>query len=106
MRIFTLIICSCAVAFGGCATANSNATHKDHPAPPALLATNNPPGRSVFEQKIYVIAPGDNLSSISKRFDISLRNLMRLNPSLDPRSIQVGQQIRISEKLVKESGFN
>lgn len=43
----------------------------------------------------YVVQPGDTLTSIADRFDVSLEDLMRANDLSDPDYVQVGQQLII-----------
>ena len=44
---------------------------------------------------IYLIQSGDTLSSVAKRFNISLSALMAANPTVNPRNLQIGQRIVI-----------
>lgn len=47
----------------------------------------------------YTIAPGDTLSEIAVRFDVSLEDLLRWNPGLSADRIRDGQRIRILNGL-------
>ena len=44
---------------------------------------------------IYIIQPGDTLSSIADRFNVTLTDLMSANDITDPNTIQAGQQLVI-----------
>lgn len=45
----------------------------------------------------YTVKKGDTLSQIAKKFNMSLNELLRLNPDIkNPNLIQIGQQIRIN----------
>lgn len=44
----------------------------------------------------YVVRRGDTLRSIARRFDTTVADLQRLNPSLDPVALPVGRRIRVS----------
>jgi LysM repeat protein len=44
---------------------------------------------------IYTIKPGDNLLAIAQRFNVDVAALQEVNGILDPRSLQIGQQLII-----------
>lgn len=44
---------------------------------------------------IYIVQPGDNLSSIAARFNISMTDLMSANGITDPNQLAAGQQLII-----------
>lgn len=46
--------------------------------------------------KFYVIKPGDSLSTISVKTGISIAELQKLNPSIDPAALQSGERLRLS----------
>ncbi len=55
-----------------------------------------PAGRSRLSRaKVYVVRPGDTLSSISVRIRVALQRLLSLNPSVSPNSLQTGQRLRL-----------
>jgi len=56
-----------------------------------------PAGRSRLSHraKVYVVRPGDTLSSISVRTRVALQRLLSLNPSVSPNSLQTGQRLRL-----------
>ena len=41
----------------------------------------------------WTVKPGDTLGSIATQFGTSVRALQRLNPSIDPDALQIGQEI-------------
>jgi LysM repeat protein len=45
------------------------------------------------ERNFYTIRPGDTLSSIARRFNVSLDDLREANPLLDPQQLRVGDVI-------------
>ncbi len=53
------------------------------------------PRRAVHRAKVYVVRPGDTLSSISVRTRVALARLLSLNPSVSPNSLQTGQRLRL-----------
>lgn len=46
----------------------------------------------------YTVASGDTLSKIARKFNLKLDAIEAENPGLDPRSMKVGQKIRIPKK--------
>jgi LysM domain-containing protein len=44
---------------------------------------------------VYVVARGDNLTSIAKRTGLPVGALETLNPGIDPNSLQTGQRLRL-----------
>lgn len=47
----------------------------------------------------YLVQKGDTLSKISKVLNVSLTDLKKLNPDLDPDKIQIGQEIKVPDKI-------
>jgi LysM repeat protein len=47
------------------------------------------------KKKFYRVQPGDTLDAIAARFKTTTDELIRLNQSIDPLSLTVGQRIRI-----------
>ncbi len=45
--------------------------------------------------KVYVVAPGDSLTSISRKTGIPVSTLESLNPHIDPNSLQTAQRLRL-----------
>ena len=43
--------------------------------------------------QFYIIQEGDTLSSIARRFDTTVENILRFNPDLDPANLPVGRRI-------------
>ena len=43
----------------------------------------------------YVVAKGDNLSSIAKKSGISLKAIQDLNPGVDSNKLRIGQKLKI-----------
>jgi LysM repeat protein len=46
--------------------------------------------------RAYVVKAGDSLSLIAEKTDVSLEELQRLNPDLDPQALQTGQRLKLS----------
>jgi LysM repeat protein len=65
-----------------------------------LSITNVEPG-SAFEIGVYVVKMGDTLSHIAATFQVSIRDVLDLNPGLKPTNMKVGQEIRIYERKIQ-----
>jgi LysM repeat protein len=48
---------------------------------------------TVSQHVKWTVKPGDTLASIAAQFGTSVRALLRLNPSIDPDTLQIGQEI-------------
>jgi len=46
----------------------------------------------------YSVAPGDTLSKIAKKFATRVDSIEAENPGIDPRSLKVGQKVKIPKK--------
>ena len=64
----------------------------DRASTPAATITS---GASSSKRLYYRVRPGDSLSVVAERFDISLDDLIGLNPQIDPNALKVGQRLRI-----------
>jgi LysM repeat protein len=49
------------------------------------------------KRKTYTVKSGDTPSGIAERNHISLEDLYKFNPDLDPQTMAPGQKIRLSE---------
>ena len=47
------------------------------------------------EPTVYIVQPGDTLSSIARKYDISMEDLMRANDIANPDYVQLGQELKI-----------
>ena len=56
------------------------------------MTTAPTPGNSGQHVK-WTVKTGDTLSSIATQFGTTVHELERLNPSIDPAALQIGQQI-------------
>lgn len=54
-----------------------------------------PSGRRL--RRNYVVRPGDSFGSIAERTGVSVDELERLNPEVDPQALVVGQRIKLRE---------
>jgi murein DD-endopeptidase MepM/ murein hydrolase activator NlpD len=60
-----------------------------------LLSLSVQPASAQSSGPVYIIQPGDTLSLIASRFNVSLNDLVNANPSLDPNVLSQGQEIVI-----------
>jgi LysM repeat protein len=44
---------------------------------------------------VYVVKPGDNLSTIAEETGVSVERLQQLNPDVDPQALTTGQRLRL-----------
>src|SRR5574341_401815 len=73
---------------------------------PVLIAgpatpTAQPTSSIVIEQ--YTVRPGDTLTGLSQRFDISIDDLMKLNGLANPDALQVGQVLRVPVQVTRSA---
>lgn len=47
------------------------------------------------EEKIHTVAEGESIWSISRKYDLSIENIQKANPKLDPEKIKIGQKINL-----------
>jgi LysM repeat protein len=47
--------------------------------------------------KTYRVRSGDTLGGISQRVDVSVDEILKLNPDVDPQSLRAGQRLRLRE---------
>lgn len=92
-----------AVAGGETGQAEPPLSASEMPASPsdATIPTAQPvpaealPAGTPVEPTVYIVQPGDTLSSIARKFDISLEDLMRANGLTDPDYVLLGQELVI-----------
>ena len=51
--------------------------------------------RRTRRKRTYRVKSGDTLSAIAAKTGVSLRQIQRLNPSLDSQSLQTGEKIKL-----------
>ena len=51
----------------------------------------------------HKIKRGDTLWALARRYETTVAELERLNPGLNPRALQIGQEIKVKEKTKKET---
>lgn len=64
---------------------------------PRATATATPKAETKRKRKVYVVKPGDTPSGIAEKTGVSLEQLEKANPDLDPQLLAPGQRIRIPQ---------
>jgi LysM repeat protein len=52
-------------------------------------------GEGPENPKTYVVEEGDTLGAIAEKFGVSTERLERLNPDVDPQTLNAGQELQI-----------
>jgi murein DD-endopeptidase MepM/ murein hydrolase activator NlpD len=60
-----------------------------------FAASSVPPAAAQTGGPVYIVQPGDTLSFIASRFNVSVGELTAANPSIDPNFLSEGQQVVI-----------
>jgi len=94
MRYITFIIALSSVLFVGCTTEQARIRRGEY----LLSAADAQPG-STYELGVYVVAKGDTVFSMCKRFQIPIREFEAINPGLEVTHLLVGQKVRIYERI-------
>ena len=64
---------------------------------PRATATATAKKETKRKRKVYVVKPGDTPSGIAEKTGVSLEQLEKANPDLDPQLLAPGQRIRIPQ---------
>jgi LysM repeat protein len=64
-----------------------------------ILSSTNVPTGVTLDLVLYVVAKGDTLASISRRFGLTVQEIRALNPEIDTAMppLRIGQVLRIRE---------
>lgn len=68
-------------------------------APVAVANLSTPPAPVEPETTEYIVQDGDYLAKISKKFNVTIASIKRLNPSIKKDIVRVGQKIRLPGKI-------
>jgi len=60
-----------------------------------LLSFTVQPASAQESGPVYIVQPGDTLSFIASRFNVSINDLLTANPTLDPNFLSEGQEVVI-----------
>jgi LysM repeat protein len=48
------------------------------------------------KKKVYVVKPGDILSTVAEKTGLTVDELQEYNPDIDPQALQVGQKLKLT----------
>jgi LysM repeat protein len=48
------------------------------------------------KKKVYVVKPGDILSTVAEKTGLTVEELQQYNPDIDPQALQVGQKLKLT----------
>lgn len=63
------------------------------------IKSNSASGHPTTHQRSYSVQAGDTLSKIASMYKIPLSRLLQSNPSIDPRRLQIGQNVVIPREV-------
>ena len=66
---------------------------------PIVVEASKPAAPAEPEYTIYVVQNGDYLAKISKKFNVTIDSIKRLNPSIKKDVVRVGQKLKIPGKV-------
>ena len=66
---------------------------------PVIVADLSKPAPVEPEYTVYVVQNGDYLAKISKKFNVTISSIKRLNPSIKKDVIMVGQKLKLPGKI-------
>jgi LysM repeat protein len=90
-----LALLAAAVAIAVVVQASGSGSSNDPPSV-TRTAVTQPTRRSRAAPRIYVVKPGDTLTVIADKAEVSLETIQRLNPDVDPNALQTGQRLKLS----------
>jgi LysM repeat protein len=76
-------------------TAAAQATTQAPPTTTQVPATTAATTTIATTEELYEIQSGDTLETVAAEFGTTVDALVELNPGIDPRSLTIGQQIRV-----------
>jgi peptidoglycan endopeptidase LytE len=71
---------------------NSSSDSTSTPRP----AVTQPVRHARAAPRVYIVKPGDTLTVIADKANVSLETIQRLNPDVDPNALQTGQRLKLS----------
>lgn len=66
--------------------------------PSEIPARPTQPNQPTCDGTLYTVVAGDTLYMIAKRFEVSLNDIIRANPSIDPYDMRIGTNICIPNR--------
>lgn len=76
----------------------------------SVAQTNNitpsNPIRMDGNKKYYTIQSGDTLGKLSKKYNVNLNKIYKLNPGINPRKLRPGQEVRLAQQPINNPNLN
>ena len=84
-----------------CGDPNCKCVVEVKPAAPVapVVAPTKPVASAEPEYTIYVVQSGDYLAKISKKFNVTIDSIKKLNPSIKKDVVRIGQKLKIPGKV-------
>jgi LysM repeat protein len=90
-----LALLAAAVAIAVVVQASGSSSRSDSPSV-TRTAVTQPVRHARPALRVYVVKPGDTLTVIADKANVSLETIQRLNPQVDPNALQTGQRLKLS----------
>ena len=78
---------------GGASRTTTAARPAKQPAASGTQTTTTAPQRNI--PAVYVVKPGDILTTIAERTGVSVARILELNRDIDPQALVAGQRIKL-----------
>ncbi len=62
---------------------------------PKMASGPEPARAPSVDENVYTVREGDNLDTLAKRFDVTVKAIVELNDIKDPAMLQIGQKLRM-----------
>ena len=78
--------------------ASSGSSSPSNALPTTRTAVTQQPTRAARRavRRAYVVQPGDTLTVIADETGVSIEEIERLNPDVDPNALQTGERLKLS----------
>jgi len=92
-----LVIATSAAVTGGDDGAQTKTTTAAKPSQTPTRTTDGSKTTTTPQStpRVYVVKPGDILSTIAERTGVSVAEILELNPDIDPQALVNGQRIKL-----------
>jgi hypothetical protein len=84
-----------AATIGGLLVRGALADDRKAPAQESAPRAAKRTGVKRAAAKLHIVSSGDTLGAIAERYDTTVARLRELNPTVDPRALRVGQELRV-----------
>ncbi|WP_404331860.1 LysM peptidoglycan-binding domain-containing protein [Mesobacillus maritimus] len=55
--------------------------------------------QTITDSSVYIVKSGDTFTKIGKAFGVSVSSIQKLNPTVDPTKLRIGQKIQVSSTV-------